>query len=359
MLETQTGGVEALRWSPVTPNLGDPVFALGDPGTGLRVTEGRVSADLLRVRGRGGRLVSAIEHTAPMPRGAGGGPLVNAAGELIGINALRGDRGSSSRWRPSPRCAASDRLLRGEPDAARLGVAVAPPRAARRMRRAVGLPDRAGVLVRDVEDGLRGGGRRGARRHLIVAVGLTRRRQHPHGARSTRCSAPRARPWRSIRARSRRASGLEVDRRGRRAQERPAGRAVGGRGTRRLLARASSTSPNVLVPVGRQPAGPRAPWRRPAGSRRRGQRDLLTADGFLLTSATSSPATRPRARRGGVHRRRRDGVLRRRRPTPSPILPCCAATRATSLRPRSATPPSCAPGSWSSRSETRTGSRAR
>jgi S1-C subfamily serine protease len=47
-----------------------------------------------------------------------------------------------------------DALARGErPKAARLGVAVAPPRVARRLRRAVGLPERDGVLVRAVEDG--------------------------------------------------------------------------------------------------------------------------------------------------------------------------------------------------------------
>jgi S1-C subfamily serine protease len=45
-------------------------------------------------------------------------------------------------------------LGRGEPPKrARLGVAVAPPRVARRLRRAVGLPERDGVLVRAVEDG--------------------------------------------------------------------------------------------------------------------------------------------------------------------------------------------------------------
>jgi S1-C subfamily serine protease len=44
-------------------------------------------------------------------------------------------------------------LARGESTASpRLGVAVAPPRVARRMRRAVGLPERPGLLVRAVED---------------------------------------------------------------------------------------------------------------------------------------------------------------------------------------------------------------
>ena len=45
-------------------------------------------------------------------------------------------------------------LGRGEPaKRVRLGVAVAPPRVSRRLRRAVGLPEREGVLVRAVEDG--------------------------------------------------------------------------------------------------------------------------------------------------------------------------------------------------------------
>ena len=43
----------------------------------------------------------------------------------------------------------------------KLGVAIAPPHVARRLRRAVGLDERDGVLVRGVEDGLRPNRRRG------------------------------------------------------------------------------------------------------------------------------------------------------------------------------------------------------
>ena len=63
-------------------------------------------------------------------------------------------------------------LARGEaPSSPRLGVAVAPPRVARRMRRAVGLPERDGLLVRAVEDGspaARAGIERG---DLLVSAG--------------------------------------------------------------------------------------------------------------------------------------------------------------------------------------------
>ena len=45
-------------------------------------------------------------------------------------------------------------LARGEAAAPhRLGVAIAPPRVARRLRSAVGLPERDGLLVRAVEEG--------------------------------------------------------------------------------------------------------------------------------------------------------------------------------------------------------------
>ena len=64
-----------------------------------------------------------------------------------------------------------DQLGRGEsPKRSRLGVAIAPPRVARRLRRAVGLPERDGILVRAVERGSaadRAGLERG---DLIVAV---------------------------------------------------------------------------------------------------------------------------------------------------------------------------------------------
>jgi serine protease Do len=97
----------------------------------------------------------AIEHTAPLPRGSSGGPLVDAEGHLLGLNSLRLEGGLILAL-PATSAMRERALLlaRGEaPAPHRLGVAVAPPRVARRMRRAVGLPERAGLLVRAVEDG--------------------------------------------------------------------------------------------------------------------------------------------------------------------------------------------------------------
>jgi serine protease Do len=65
-----------------------------------------------------------------------------------------------------------DALASGAATPARtLGVAIAPPRAARRLRRAVGLPERDGLLVQEVAEGSAAEAAGLARGDLIVAVG--------------------------------------------------------------------------------------------------------------------------------------------------------------------------------------------
>jgi S1-C subfamily serine protease len=63
-------------------------------------------------------------------------------------------------------------LGRGEePKRVRLGVAIAPPRVARRLRRAVGLPEREGVLIRAVEEDSPADAAGLERGDLVVAAG--------------------------------------------------------------------------------------------------------------------------------------------------------------------------------------------
>jgi serine protease Do len=175
VVEVDTGDAPALEWGdPDAALVGAPVFALANPGgRGLRVTFGTVASANRSFRGpRGRRINGALEHTAPLPRGSSGGPLVDGEGRLLGINSIRLDGGlilalaadASARSRVD-RLAAGEEIKRPT-----LGIAVAPPYVARRLRRAVGLPEQAGVLVRGVKDdspAARAGVERG---DLIVAA---------------------------------------------------------------------------------------------------------------------------------------------------------------------------------------------
>jgi serine protease Do len=158
VISVDTGDAPPIAWEPGdAPGIGTPVLALANPGgRGLRTTLGFVASEGRSFRGpRGRRISGAIEHTAPLPRGSSGGPLVDVEGRLLGLNAVRLDGGLIIAV-PATEAVKerAQRLARGEaPASPRLGVAVAPPRVARRMRRAVGLPERAGLLVRAVEDG--------------------------------------------------------------------------------------------------------------------------------------------------------------------------------------------------------------
>src|SRR5436305_8777600 len=134
VIEVDTGEVEPLTWDEDPdaghPTIGRAVLALANPGgRGLRVTPGFVSSSGRGFRGpRGRRIAGAIEHTAPLPRGSSGGPLVDSQGRLIGINSVRVDGGlilaipgdGAVRERV-------DQLARGDrPRTARPGLASAP-----------------------------------------------------------------------------------------------------------------------------------------------------------------------------------------------------------------------------------------
>lgn len=158
VVTVDTSGAPPVTWSPgdVAPRVGAAVFAMANTGTrGLRATFGMVSAVGQAFRGpRGRRVTGSVEHTAPMGRGSSGGPIVDGEGRLLGINTNRlGDGFYLAIPADAELKARVDALGRGEsPRRRSLGVALAPPRAARHLRRAVGLPDRDGLLVRGVED---------------------------------------------------------------------------------------------------------------------------------------------------------------------------------------------------------------
>ena len=101
VIEVDTGDIEPVQWRSEAdaPAIGRAVLALGNPGgRGLRVTPGFVSSTARSFRGpRGRRITGAIEHTAPLPRGSSGGPLVDT-----GRQSARHQLGPRRR-RPDPR----------------------------------------------------------------------------------------------------------------------------------------------------------------------------------------------------------------------------------------------------------------
>ena len=157
VISVDTGETPALPWAgSASPEIGKPVFAVANPGgRGLRVTFGFVSGVERSFRGpRGRRITGSLEHTAPLLPGSSGGPVLDADGQLLAINTSRLGEGF---YLAIP----ADEVLRGRADALargesttspRLGIGIAPGHVARRLRRAVGLPDVDGLLIREVAE---------------------------------------------------------------------------------------------------------------------------------------------------------------------------------------------------------------
>ena len=157
VISVDTGETPALPWAgSASAEIGTPVFALANPGgRGLRVTFGTVSGIDRTFRGpRGLRITGSLEHTAPLLPGSSGGPVLDVQGQLLGINTNRLGEGF---YLAMP----ADETLRGRVGALargesvrrpQLGITITPGHVARRLRRAVGLPDAEGLLVREVAE---------------------------------------------------------------------------------------------------------------------------------------------------------------------------------------------------------------
>ena len=156
VIEADTGQAAALPWATAAPAIGTSVFALANPGgRGLRVTFGTVSGIDRTFRGpRGLRITGSLEHTAPLLPGSSGGPVLDAQGQLLGINTNRlGDGFYLAIPADETLRGRVDALARGESvRAPQLGIAITPGHVARRLRRAVGLPDTEGLLIRGVAE---------------------------------------------------------------------------------------------------------------------------------------------------------------------------------------------------------------
>jgi serine protease Do len=154
VLEVDTASVAPATWAGQLPVAGDVVFALSRGGHRVRISFGMVSSVDVAFDGPRGRQVhGGVEHTAPLVRGASGGPVADAAGHVVGLNTHRTGRGfyvarpiDESLQATITDLAAGKSVVRP-----RLGVALAPPEVAAKLRASVGLPERDGLLVRGVE----------------------------------------------------------------------------------------------------------------------------------------------------------------------------------------------------------------
>jgi serine protease Do len=88
LLSIDATGLTPLAPAPVSPRVGEMVFAFGHPwGQRNTVTRGIVSA-LVIAQNRRGEKLPVVRSDTPLAPGNSGGPLVNAKGEVVGINAM-------------------------------------------------------------------------------------------------------------------------------------------------------------------------------------------------------------------------------------------------------------------------------
>jgi S1-C subfamily serine protease len=155
VLAVDTGGIAAPDWADDAPVEGLTVYAVAAIPGGRRITRGTVSSVDRSFRGPRGRLVTgAVEHTAPLAKGSSGSPIVDAEGRLVGLSTLRlRDGFALAQPTTADLRRRIDALALGDARPRRtLGVGLAPTHVARRLRAAVGLPERDGALVRGVAD---------------------------------------------------------------------------------------------------------------------------------------------------------------------------------------------------------------
>ena len=148
------GTVTVLPWAGSPPAVGDAVVAIAAPEGLARTTVGQVATAAGRIRtATGSPLIGVLEHTAPLPRGASGGPVLDREGAVAAIDLNRLDGGLYQAVPLDDHVRTAIAALReGEvPTARRLGVSVVGDRRAHALRAAVGLPPADGVLLHGVD----------------------------------------------------------------------------------------------------------------------------------------------------------------------------------------------------------------
>jgi len=155
---------------------GQLAVAIGNPlGFQSTVSAGVISAIGRGLRARNGRLIdNVIQHTAPLNPGNSGGPLLDSAARMVGVNtAIIAVAQGIGFAVPSETAVwvLSELLAHGRVRRVTLGITGSTEPLPKPVARRLGLQQSSGVRVRDVAaDGV--GARAGLRKHdVIVAVG--------------------------------------------------------------------------------------------------------------------------------------------------------------------------------------------
>ena len=150
------GHAHARLGSSARLRVGQMAVAIGNPfGFQCTVTAGIVSALGRTLRARSGRLIDSVVQTdAPLNPGNSGGPLVDGAGRVVGINTatVAGGQGICFAVGIDTAIDVATRLMRdGRVRRARLGMSAQTVPLERRLARANGLAQSAAALVTEVQ----------------------------------------------------------------------------------------------------------------------------------------------------------------------------------------------------------------